>query len=87
MTRNNLSGMSKNKLVSLVKYLGITFDEVVVDIILEDVIFNSIEWRKKGNQVILHKFIEDLDYEFNYDELPKRLKKEIYLFLLRKFLN
>jgi hypothetical protein len=79
--------MSKNKLVSLVKYLGITFDEVVVDIILEDVIFNSIEWRKKGNQVILHKFIEDLDYEFNYDELPKRLKKEIYLFLLRKFLN
>jgi hypothetical protein len=87
LTRNNLSGMSKNKLVSLVKYLGITFDEVVVDIILEDVIFNSIEWRKKGNQVILHKFIEDLDYEFNYDELPKRLKKEIYLFLLRKFLN
>ena len=87
MRHNNLSGMSKNKLVSLVKYLGITFDEVVVDIILEDVVFNSIEWRKKGNQVILHKFTEDLDCEFNYDELPKVLKKEIYLFLLRKFFN
>lgn len=82
-----LNGMSKKKLVSLIKYLGITFDEVVVDIIVDEVIFNSIEWRKKGNQVILHKFIDELDYEFNYDELPKKLKKQIYLFLLREFLN
>lgn len=79
--------MSKKKLVSLIKYLGITFDEVVVDIIVDEVIFNSIEWRRKGNQVILHKFIDELDYEFNYDELPKKLKKQIYLFLLREFLN
>ena len=79
--------MSKKKLVSLIKYLGITFDEVVVDIIVDEVVFNSIEWRKKGNQVILHKFIDKFDYEFNYDELPKKLKKQIYLFLLREFLN
>ena len=82
-----LNGMSKKKLVSLIKYLGITIDEVVVDIILDDVIFNSIEWRKKSNQIILHKFVDDLDYEFNYDELPKKLKDQIYLFLLREFLN
>jgi len=82
-----LNHYDKKKLVSLVKYLGITFDEVVVEIILDEVIFDSIEWRRKGNQIILHKFIEDLDYEFNYDELPKKLKKEIYLFLLREFLN
>ena len=79
--------MSKKKLVSIVKYLGITIDEVVVDIIVDEVVFNSIEWRRKGNQVILHKFIDKFDYEFNYDELPNRLKKEIYLFLLRHFLN
>ena len=82
-----LRNISKKNLVSLIKYLGITIDEVVVDIILDDVIFNSIEWRRKGNQVILHKFIEDMDYEFNYDELPKKLKSQIYLFLLREFLN
>lgn len=81
------NGMSKKKLVSLIKYLGITFDEVVVDIVLDEVIFDSIEWRRKGNQIILHKFIDDLDYEFNYDELPKKLKNQIYLFLLREFLN
>lgn len=82
-----LNHYDKKKLVSLVKYLGITLDEVVVSIILDEVIFDSIEWRRKGNQIILHKFIEDLDYEFNYDELPNKLKKEIYLFLLRHFLN
>lgn len=79
--------MSKKNLISLVKYLGITFDEVVVDIMLDEVIFDSIEWRRKSNQIILHKFINELDYEFNYDELPNKLKKEIYLFLLRHFLN
>lgn len=79
--------MSKKKLISIVKYLGITFDEVVVDIVLAEVSFNSIEWRRKGNQIILHKFIDEFDYEFNYDEMPKQIKKEIYLFLLREFLN
>ena len=82
-----LRNISKKNLVSLIKYLGITIDEVVVDIIVDEVVFNSIEWRKKGNQVILHKFIDKFDYEFNYDELPKKLKKQIYLFLLREFLN
>ena len=82
-----LRNISKKNLVSLIKYLGITIDEVVVDIIVDEVVFNSIEWRRKGNQVILHKFIDKFDYEFNYDELPNRLKKEIYLFLLRHFLN
>jgi len=79
--------MSKKKLISIVKYLGITFDEVVVDIILDEVSFNSIEWRRNGNQIILHKFIDEFDYEFNYDEMPKKIKKEIYLFLLREFLS
>ena len=81
-----LIGTSKN-LIPLVKYLGITLDEVILDIILKDIVFNSIEWRRKGNQIILHKFIQNLDYEYNYDELPKGLKMEICLFFSRRFLN
>ena len=78
----------KKKLISLIKILGITLDEVVIDIFVDDVNFHSIEWRRKGNQVILHKFMkDDIDLEFNYDELPKDIKKEIYLFLLRETLN
>ena len=78
----------KKKLISLIKILGITQDEVILDIDILETTFNTIEWRRKGNQVILHKFLEgDIEIEFNYDELPKKMKKEIYLFLLRETLN
>lgn len=77
----------KMKLISLIKYLAIDLDEVVVDIYVEDMVFNSIEWRRKGDQVILHKFVNSIDYEFNYDEMAKKNKEAIYLFLLREFLN
>ena len=78
----------KKKLISLIKIMAIDLDEAVIDIIVDDMVFNSIEWRRKGNQVILHKFPNDeLDLEFNWDELPKKTKKEIYLFLLRFCLN
>jgi len=78
----------KKKLISLIKILGITQDEVIIDIDILETTFNTIEWRRKGHQVILHKFLEgDIEIEFNYDELPKKMKKEIYLFLLRETLN
>jgi hypothetical protein len=73
---------SRKRLISIIKYLGITFDEVIIDIIVEGVTFNSIEWRRDTNQIILHKFIEELDYEIDFDELPSKIKKQIYLFLL-----
>jgi hypothetical protein len=77
----------KNELITLIRVLGITSDEVFINIIIGDVKFESIEWRRKGNQVILHKFIDTNDLEFNYDELSKILKREVYLFLLREVLN
>lgn len=79
--------MTKEHLIPLIRYLGITFDEVIIDIKLQDgLIFNSIELRK--NQIILHQFLEnDLDIEFDYDEMPTDWQKEIYLFLARRFLN
>lgn len=77
----------KKKMISVIKILGIVSDEVVIDMPIYDTVFNSIEWRRKGNQIILHKFIEDLDYEFNFDELPDDIKEELYLFLLKIALN
>jgi len=38
-----LRNINKKNLVSLIKYLGITFDEVVVEIVIDEVIFDSIE--------------------------------------------
>ena len=35
----------------------------------------------------LDKFVGEFDHEFNFDELSKDLKNEIYLFLLKIALN
>jgi hypothetical protein len=73
----------KDKLISLIVILGIDEKEIFLDIDLEEITFESIEWCKKSNQVILHKFVDDNDYEYNFDELPKKMKYEIYNILLK----
>jgi hypothetical protein len=73
----------KDKVISLIVILGIDEKEIFLDLDLERVTFESIEWRKKSNQVILHKFVGDNDYEYNFDELPKKMKYEIYNILLK----
>ena len=73
----------KNQIISLIILLGINERELIFDLTLDKVTFNSIEWRKKSNQIILHKFNDDYDYEFNYDELPNDIKREIYQCLLK----
>ncbi len=77
----------REKMISLIKYLAIIADEIVFDMKINDLEFNSIEWRKKDDLIILHKFIDEFDFEINYDELSDSLKDEIYLFLVRRFLN
>lgn len=77
----------KKKIISVIKLLGIVSDEIVIDIPIYETVFNTIEWRRKDNQVILHKFIDELDYEYNFDELPDNIKEELYLFLLKVALN
>lgn len=67
----------KKDLISIIVQLGINETELVLDLNLSKVTFNSIEWRKP-QQIILHKFKGDNDYEYNFDELPKSIKKEIH---------
>ena len=52
----------KKSLISIIKFLGINLNEVVVYIPLEEITFNSIEW-VKPNKIILHQIIDDLDME------------------------
>jgi hypothetical protein len=74
----------KDKIISLIILLGIDCNEILLDIRLrDDLIFNSIEWRRSINQLILHKFIDDDDYEYNFDELPNIMKNMVYIELLK----
>ena len=66
----------KKRVIPLIVLLTINCDELIFDIKLkEDLTFNSIEWLRETNQIILHKFIDEYDYEYNFDELPKKMKK------------
>jgi len=51
-------------------------NELIIDIPLEDITFHSIEL-VEGNQIILHRILEDLDIEYDFDDLDKVDKSKI----------
>lgn len=59
----------KKKVRDLIRILGIGLNELVIDIKVDEVTFNTIEWNVEANQIILHKFEEELDFEYDFDEL------------------
>ena len=75
----------KKPLISIVKFLGVDLNEVIIDIPLEEITFNTIEWVKPDG-IILHKMIDDLDMEYDFDDLDKSTQREIYIFFVRNFL-
>jgi hypothetical protein len=78
----------KKNIIPIIKWLAIDLFEVVIDIpITDELTFQTIEWRKNKNKVYLHKIVDNLDYQFDFDEFDEEVQKEIYLFLVRNFLN
>ena len=78
----------KKEIIPVIKWLAIDLFEVVFDIqLVNGLLFNTIEWRKDKNKVYLHKIVDDLDYQFDFDDFDEETKKEIYYFLMRNFLN
>lgn len=78
----------KQNIIPIIKWLAIDLFEVVIDIpITDELTFQTIEWRKNKNKVYLHKIVDNLDYQFDFDDFDEEVQKEIYLFLVRNFLN
>ncbi len=67
----------KNKIISDIKFLSLGLNELIIDIPLEDITFHSIEL-VEGNQIILHRILEDLDIEYDFDDLDKVDKSKIH---------
>jgi hypothetical protein len=64
------------------------YSEIVIDIIIDnDITFNSIELEEEGDQLILHKFLDEFDYEINWDDLPQSWQVIIYFQLIPPLLN
>lgn len=69
----------KEKIIELIKILGIGITELVIDIDLSLGNFNTIEWNRKKNKVYLHIFLEDdIDISVDFEELPHDDQMIIY---------
>jgi hypothetical protein len=78
----------KKNIIPIIKWLAIDLFEVVIDIhISDEFFFHTIEWRKKENKVSLHRIVDNIDYEFDFDDFEIDIQKAIYYFLMRTFLN
>ena len=72
----------KEKVKSIIKLLGVGIDELVIDLKIDDVTFNSIEWSEEENKILLHIFEDDdYDYFVDFDELEEDKQKKIYVLL------
>lgn len=58
----------KNKLIQIIKILGIGLNEIIVDIELDTIVVNSIEWSPSDDKIYLHIFNDDLDIEMDFDD-------------------
>ena len=66
----------KNKVIEIIRILGVGLNEIVFDFEIDDVQFNSIEWVPEDNSVRVHIFHDDFDYHFDFDgiDIDKQIK-------------
>jgi len=78
----------KNNIIPIIKWLSVDLFEVIIEIKLSNNLsFDTIEWDKEEDKVYLHKIVEDIDYQFDYDDFDESTKKEIYYHIALIFLN
>lgn len=58
----------KDKLIQIIKILGIGLNEIIIDIELDTITVNSIEWHPSDDKIYLHIFNDDLDIELDFDD-------------------
>jgi hypothetical protein len=74
-----ISSRMKEKVRDLIKILGIGLHELVIDINVGDMTFNSIEWLEEEEVILLHIFEDnDIDYFIDFEELSTENQIIIY---------
>lgn len=75
----------RKKVRILIKTLGMSFNELVINLPLSVDEFDSIEWDNTSRKIYLHIFNEDLEFSTDFDDLSDEDKLEVYN-ILYKFL-
>ena len=77
----------KDKIVDLIRLLGMGLNELVFDFEVDGVKFNSIEWQPESDVVLLHIF-EDDETDLHCDFENMDIDKQIKVFkILTSFIN
>jgi len=73
------SSVIRKKVIRLINDIGLGVTEIIIDLPLSFDNFNTIEL--DNNSITLHKFIDDLDYTTDFDDLDDEDKLEVYKLL------
>ena len=69
----------RRKVIRLINDIGLGVSEIIIDLPLSFETFDTIEL--SDNSIILHKFMDELDYTTDFDELDDEDKLEVYKLL------
>lgn len=75
------------EVIKLIEILGYPYSEVICDIILSELEISSIAYIKETNKVILYKWFQDYELQYDFDDLNEMDKKFVYLDLSKFILN
>ena len=72
----------KKEVVKAIRIMGVGTTEILMDFSLSVGFFNSIEWVKHDNRVVLHMFaFNDFDLSVDWSDLSRDDKLEVYVVL------
>lgn len=82
----------KNEVINLIKILGITVYELVIEIDLGEYVCDSIEYVPESNKVVLHVWLdgddgEDYEYDIDFESLSTKYQKKILTTLSNLCMN
>lgn len=70
----------KEDIINVIRILGVGLTELILEIDLGFFVINSVEYREP-DEIILHSFKDDVDYEMNFDELGESYQKYVHKLL------
>ena len=79
-----LSRVIKKKIITIIKKVGVDLFELVIQMPVSFIVFDSIEYIESTNKLMLHYWEEDFDMSYDFDELEDEDKLKIYE-ILSKF--
>lgn len=69
----------REKIINLIKILGVGLNEIVIEINLDCGNFETIEYNPEDDSLVLHIFQdEDLDITFDFDDLDEEDQRKVY---------